>query len=81
MKINEIISESPTMVFPLQQKMELLKKVAGEDSIFSDQQDDEEQYPDEDGEFQDQQMSRAMDKKAGMRMRNALATDDTPSAE
>ena len=81
MKINEIITESPTMVFPLQQKMELLKKVAGEDSIFSDQQEDEEQFPDEDGEFVDQQMGRAMDKKAGLRMRNALAADDTPSAE
>lgn len=81
MKINEIITESPTMVFPLQQKMELLKKVAGEDSIFSDQQEEEEVFPDEDGEFPDQKMSRAMDKKAGLRLRNAIATDDNPSAE
>ena len=78
MKIKEIVTESPTMIFPLQQKMELLKKVAGEDSIFSDQ---EEPYTDEEGNDPNPKFKQSIDKQAGLRLRNALSTDDTPSAE
>ena len=78
MKIKEILSESPTMIFPLQQKMELLKKVAGEESIFSDQE--EEYVSDEDGN-PNPKFKRAIDKQAGLRLRNAISTDDIPSAE
>ena len=78
MKIKEILSETPTMVFPLQQKMELLKKVAGEDSIFSDQEED---YVDAGEEDPNPKFKKAINKQAGIRLRNALSTDDIPSAE
>lgn len=78
MKIKEIVTESPTMVFPLQQKMELLKKVAGEDSIFSDQEED---YVSDEEENLNPKFKKSIDKQAGLRLRNALSTDDTPSAE
>ena len=74
MKIKEILSESPAMVFPLQQKMEMLKKVAGEDSIYDDTENDEEP-------LRNLEPLSIAKKNAGLRLRKALSTDDTPSAE
>lgn len=75
MKIKEILSESPAMVFPLQQKMEMLKKVAGEDSIYDDEAEQEEEP------LRNLEPLSIAKKNAGLRLRKALSTDDTPSAE
>ena len=75
MKIKEILSESPAMVFPLQQKMEMLKKVAGEDSIYDDDTEDDEEP------LRNLEPLSIAKKNAGLRLRKALSTDDTPSAE
>ena len=75
MKIKEILSESPAMVFPLQQKMEMLKKVAGEDSIYDDEAEQEDEP------LRNLEPLSIAKKNAGLRLRKALSTDDTPSAE
>ena len=63
------------MVFPLQQKMEMLKKVAGEDSIYDDEAEQEDEP------LRNLEPLSIAKKNAGLRLRKALSTDDTPSAE
>jgi len=78
MKVKEILGENATMVFPLQQKMELLKKVAGEDNIY----DDSDDVPGEEEEgLRNLEPLSIQKKNAGLRLRKALSTDDIPSAE
>ncbi len=77
MKVKEILGENATMVFPLQQKMELLKKVAGEDNIY----DDEETPGEEEEGLRNLDPLSIQKKNAGLRLRKALSTDDIPSAE
>jgi len=77
MKVKEILGENATMVFPLQQKMELLKKVAGEDNIY----DDEESPGEEEEGLRNLDPLSIQKKNAGLRLRKALSTDDIPSAE
>ncbi len=76
MKVKEILGENATMVFPLQQKMELLKKVAGEDNIY-----DEETPGEEEEGLRNLEPLSIQKKNAGLRLRKALSTDDIPSAE
>lgn len=77
MKVKEILGENTAMVFPLQQKMELLKKVAGEDNIY----DDEETPGEEEEGLRNLDPLSIQKKNAGLRLRKALSTDDIPSAE
>lgn len=76
MKVKEILGEAHAMVFPLQQKMELLKKVAGEDNIYDDEMGDDEDEP-----LRNLEPLSTIKKNAGLRVSKALSTDDVPSAE